>query len=167
MYFFAMCIRNSNSITIPQYLIMKSCAALNLCTSTAPSHVAIDVRGAVVLMLDFYWQIPVSQWKPGAPRGQDREQHSGNTACLGREYTHTQHLSKHIDHQQQCDWFACSARGFADNSDDVTHTVIVSWYVRTLCNRPKRSTSEQMTVFTGLVSGFSSPHTFWCNRLYR
>lgn len=47
----------------------------------------------MVLILDFYWQVPVSQWKPGAPRGQDREHHSGNTACLGREYTHRQHLT--------------------------------------------------------------------------
>lgn len=76
---------------------------LNCVAALSHPHVAIDVRGAMVLMLDFYWQIPVSQWKPGAPRGQDREHHSGNTACLGREYTHMQHLSKHIDHQQQCD----------------------------------------------------------------
>lgn len=43
----------------------------------------------------FVLQVPVSQWKPGAPRGQDREHHCGNTACLGREILppHTHILS--------------------------------------------------------------------------
>lgn len=71
------------------HIMKKSHAAVKLNQRHHPLRITIDPKASVVLILDFYWQVPVSQWKPGTPRGQDREHHSGNTACLGGEYTHT------------------------------------------------------------------------------
>lgn len=113
--------------------------------------------------VSFAWQVSVSKWKPGAPRRQDREHHSGNTACLGIEPRHTHKLplwcdaqtfwlgctewSKCIDYWQKCERerVVCPTRGDTWAAD----LWLCLLYVRKLGCRPKTSTSGPKTDFTG------------------